>query len=107
MWIETEEEEREKREATRHSHRGDHLLVRKEKEMIYDQTIAQRESCGENIRAWLAAKTTQELRRFMAGPWTASLLLPEDIEELYKELQWKEALPRYTSEEDFVTMGQD
>jgi hypothetical protein len=99
MWIEIEQEEG--------SPPGDHLPVRKEKEMTYVQTSAQRERTEENIRAWLAAKPAQELRRFMAGPWTASLLLSEEIEELYQELQRREAAPRHTSGEDFVMVGQD
>ena len=75
--------------------------------MAYVHTIAQRERTEENTRAWLTTKPTQELRRFMAGPWTASLLLPEEIEELYQELQSKEASPRYATEEDLGMMGQD
>ena len=83
------------------------MSVRKEKEMTYIQTNAQREKAEENIRAWLTAKPAQELRRFMASPWTASLLSPEVTEELYQVLQWKEASQRYETGEDLVEVGQD
>jgi hypothetical protein len=78
------------------------LSIRKEKEMTYVQTIEQRERTEEDLIAWLTAKPTQELRRFMATAWVASLLSSEAIEELYQELQRKAA-----TEEDIGEMGQD
>jgi hypothetical protein len=70
--------------------------------MTYVQTIEQRERTEEDLIAWLTAKPTQELRRFMATAWVASLLSSEAIEELYQELQRKAA-----TEEDIGEMGQD
>lgn len=75
--------------------------------MTNAQTIAQRERTEEDVTAWLTAKSTQELRRFMMGSWTATILAPEEIEGLYHELQRREASPREGTEEDFVEMGQD
>jgi hypothetical protein len=43
----------------------------------------------------------------MAGPWTASILSPEEIEELYQELHQKEASPLDGTAEDLVEIGQD
>jgi len=83
------------------------LSVRKEKEMTYTQTIAQRERTEEDVITWLTAKSTEELRRFMMGSWTASILSSKEIEELYHELQQREASPRDGTEEDFVEMSQD
>jgi hypothetical protein len=83
------------------------LSVRREKEMTYVQTIAQPERTEEDIIAWLTAKPVQELRRFMAIAWVASLLSPQAIEELYQELARKEASPLEGTEEDFVEIGQD
>jgi hypothetical protein len=70
--------------------------------MTYVQTIEQRERTEEDLIAWLTAKPTQELGRFMATAWVASLLSSEAIEELYQELQRKAA-----TEEDIGEMGQD
>ncbi len=83
------------------------MSVRKEKEMTYTQTIVQRERTEEDVMAWLTAKSTEELRRFMMGSWTASILSPKEIEELYHELQQREASPRDGTEEDSVEMSQD
>ncbi len=83
------------------------MSVRKEKEMTYAQTIAQRERIEEDVIAWLTAKSTEELRRFLGGSWTASILSPEEIEKLYHELQRREASPRDGTEEYFVEMSQD
>ncbi len=69
--------------------------------MTYVQTIAQQ----ENIIAWLVAKPTQELRRFMATAWVASLLSPEAIEEFYQELSRRQA--QDGTAEDVVEIGQD
>ena len=38
----------------------------------------------EYFIAELKKKSRQELRRFLAGPWTASILSPEAMEELYQ-----------------------
>ena len=72
------------------------MSVRKEKEMTYTQTIAQRERTEEDVITWLTAKSTEELRRFLAGSWTASILSPEAIEELYQyqEHRQKEETPQ-------------
>ena len=43
----------------------------------------------------------------MMGPWTASILAAEEIEELCYELQRREASPHDGTEEYFVEMGQD
>jgi hypothetical protein len=81
------------------------LSIRKEKEMTYVQTIAQRETTEEDVIAWLTAKPTQELRRFMATAWVASLLSPEAIEQFYQELSRRQA--QDGTAEDFVEIGQD
>lgn len=83
------------------------MSVREEKEMTYAQKIVQRERTEEDVIAWLTAKSTEELRRFMMGSWTASILSPKEIEELYHELQQREASPRDGTEEDFVEISQD
>jgi hypothetical protein len=48
-----------------------------------------------------------ELRRFMAGPWTASILSAEEIDELLVELQQTEACPLDWVAEGGAEMGQD
>jgi hypothetical protein len=48
----------------------------------------------------LKAKSTEELRRFLQGPWTASLFSSEEIEKLYQELQERK-------EKYCVEVGQD
>jgi hypothetical protein len=83
------------------------LSIRKEKEMTYAETITQRDKSEEYFVVELKKKPTQELRRFMMGSWTASILSPEEIEELYHELQRREASPRDGTEEYFVEMSQD
>ncbi len=83
------------------------MSVRKEKEMTYVQTIAQRERTEEDVIAWLMAKPTQELRHFMATARVAPLLSPQAIEELYRELTRQEASRSDGIEEDFVEIGQD
>ena len=55
----------------------------------------------------LKTKPIQELRRFMAGPWTASILSPQEIEEIFQWLQQKEATSLDETAETFVVMGQD
>ena len=55
----------------------------------------------------LKTKPIQELRRFMAGPWTASILSPVEIEEIYQSLQQKKVTTLDEAEEKFVEMGLD
>ena len=55
----------------------------------------------------LKRKPMQELRRFMAGPWTASILSPEEIEDIYQRLQQKEVASQDETEENFVEIGRD
>ena len=83
------------------------MSIRKEKEMTYAQTIAQLDKSEEYFVVELKKKPTQELRRFMMGPWTASILSPEEIEELYHELQRRDASSQDGTEEYFVEMSQD
>lgn len=86
---------------------GDPLVVRKEKEMTNAQAIVQPDRTEAYLVVKLKATSTEELRRFLAGPWTASILLPEEIEELYHELHQKEVSPLDGTAEDFVEMGRD
>jgi hypothetical protein len=81
--------------------------VRKEHEMIIVQEILQRDRTKASFVAELKTKSTQELRRFMAGPWTASILSPEEIEELYQTLQQTEGSSQARTTEDFVEMALD
>lgn len=53
----------------------------------------------------LKTKPIQELRRFMAGPWTASILSSQEIEEIYQWLQQKEATSPDEIVETFVEIG--
>ena len=55
----------------------------------------------------LKRKPMQELRRFMAGPWTASILSTEEIEEIYQSLEQKEVASLDETEENFVEVGRD
>ena len=50
----------------------------------------------EYFVAELKTKPAQELRHFLAGPWTASILSTEAIEQLYQyqKLQQKEEPPQ-------------
>lgn len=48
------------------------------------QTTTKRHKIEEELIAWIEAKPTQELSQFLAGSWTASILSPEAIEELYR-----------------------
>jgi hypothetical protein len=76
---------------------------RKEQEMITTEELIQRDQAEEDLIAWLEAKSTQELRQFLAGSWMASLLSPENIEELYEEQEMiaaQERAPRGSAEED-------
>jgi hypothetical protein len=55
----------------------------------------------------LKAKPIQELRRFMSGPWTSSILSPEEIEEIYQWLEQKEVTPLDETADHFVEIGMD
>jgi hypothetical protein len=59
-------------------------------------TTAKRHKIEEELIAWIEAKPTRELNQFLAGPWTASILSPEAIEELYpyRERLQKEEAPQ-------------
>jgi hypothetical protein len=70
------------------------LSARKEMEMTNSQAIVQLDRTEEYFVAELKTKPTAELRRFLMGPWTASILSPEAIEELYQELRQKEEPPQ-------------
>ena len=48
------------------------------------QTTTKRHKIEEELIAWIEAKPTQELSQFLAGSWTASILSPEAIEQLYR-----------------------
>ena len=55
----------------------------------------------------LKKKPIQELLCFISNPWSASILSPEEIEELYQKLQQKDLIPLVETEENFVEMGLD
>ena len=55
----------------------------------------------------LKAKSVEEVRSFMYGPWTSSILSPEEIEEMYQWLQQKEATSPDETEEHLVEIGLD
>ena len=71
------------------------------------QPMLQHDRAEASFVAELKAKSTPELRRFMPGPWTASILSPEEIEELYQRLQQKEVSSLAETAEDFVERAQD
>jgi hypothetical protein len=75
--------------------------------MTIVQEILHRDSTEVSFVAELKTKSTQELRRFMAGPWTASILSPEEIEELYQTLRQREGSSLDWTTEDFVEMTRD
>ncbi len=64
--------------------------------MTNSQASIQLDRTEEYFVAELKTRPMQELRRFLAGPWTASILSPEAIEELYQyqELHLKEEIPQ-------------
>ena len=49
--------------------------------------LSLRDKTEETFVAELESKSTLELGQFIMGPWTASILSPEAIEELYRDLQ--------------------
>jgi hypothetical protein len=67
--------------------------------MTNSQASMQLDRTEENFVAELKAKPTEELRRFLAGPWTASILSPQALEELYQyqELRQKVETPQQKS----------
>ena len=75
--------------------------------MTNDLPLGQRNSVEKYFVEELETKSMEELRRFLAGPWIASILSPEAIEELYQELQQREASPLEGAGESFTGMGQD
>ena len=81
--------------------------IRKEKEMTIAQTMLQPDRTEKAFVAELETESTQELAQFLAGSWTASLLSPQAIEELYQVLQGKAASARERAQQDAVAMGQD
>jgi hypothetical protein len=62
--------------------------------MTNSQAIVQLDKSEEYFVVELKKRPTQELRRFLVGSWTASILSPEAIEELYRyqEKRQKEEL---------------
>jgi uncharacterized protein (DUF2342 family) len=71
--------------------------------MITAEELTQRDQAEEELIAWLEAKSTQEFRQFLAGSWTACLLSPEDLEELYEEQEMiaeEERAPRGSAQEE-------
>jgi hypothetical protein len=60
------------------------MSSRKETEMTNSQASVQLDKTEEDFIAELKMKPAKELHNFMAGPWTAAILGPEAIEELYQ-----------------------
>ena len=75
--------------------------------MTIVQETLQRDRTEASFVAELKTKSTQELRRFIAGPWTASIFSPEEIEELYQTLRQREGSLLDWTTEDFVEMAQE
>jgi hypothetical protein len=75
--------------------------------MTTDQVPLKSDKIEASFVVDLKRKPMQELRRFMAGPWTASILSSEEIEEIYQRLQQKEVTSLDETEDNFVEMGQD
>jgi hypothetical protein len=62
---------------------------------------------GNSPLIWLKLSTPQDLRHFLESPWSASLLTPVEIEELYAEfLPMDEALQDRT-EAELIEVGRD
>lgn len=49
----------------------------------------------------------QELLLFISCPWTASILSPREIEEIYQSLQQRDITSLVEAEESFIEMGMD
>jgi hypothetical protein len=75
--------------------------------MITDQLPLKSDKTEASFVVDLKRKPAQELRRFMAGPWTASILSSEEIEDIYQRLQQKEVASLDETEENFVEIGLD
>jgi hypothetical protein len=71
------------------------------------EAILQRDRIEASFVAELKAKSAPELRCFISGPWTASILSPEAIEELFQILHQKEESSLDGTAEDFVEMARD
>jgi hypothetical protein len=76
---------------------GDRMLARKEQEMTNSQASIHLDKTEEDFVVELKTKSAQELHHFLAGPWTASILSPEAMEELYwyQKKQQKEETPQH------------
>ena len=55
--------------------------------MTNSQASVQLDETEEDFIAELKKKPAKELHNFLAGPWTAAILSPEAIEELYQYQQ--------------------
>ena len=75
--------------------------------MTTNQVLLNSEKTEESFVTDLQRKPAKELRRFMAGPWTASILSPEEIEEIYQSLEQKEVAALDATEENYGEVGQD
>ena len=75
--------------------------------MTTNQAILQRDRTEASFVAELKAKSAPELRCFMSGSWTASILSSEAIEELYQTLQQEEESSLDGTAENFVEMARD
>ena len=75
--------------------------------MITDQLPLKSDKTEASFVVDLKRKPMQELRRFMAGPWTASILSTEAIEDIYQRLEQKEVASLDETEENFFEIGQD
>ncbi len=71
------------------------MLARKEQEMTNSQASVHLDKTEEDFVVELKTKSAQELHHFLAGSWTASILSPEAMEELYRyqKKQQKEETP--------------
>jgi hypothetical protein len=75
--------------------------------MTYVQEMLRQDRSKEPFVVELKTRSTQELSRFMAGPWTASILSPAEIEELLVELDQRGVSPLDWTEEGDGEMGRD
>lgn len=55
----------------------------------------------------LKRKSTPELLSFISYPWTASILSPEEIAEIYQSIQQKGITSLDETEENIIEMGLD
>lgn len=63
----------------------------------------------EDFLVELKSKTTLELCQFISGPWTASILSPNALDELYRYLKMRleEETPQQEQENDQAFIGLD